>query len=235
MIYDTLTVYITIKQEADEHDVIVTLDPSNKITELTKSDNSATKAFFVSSTDFKIVQPQPMSVSSVSNLVLLNPTTQLYNPTKLVTLDIDTLSDYSSPVKPLAMNVPMGVVSTSFPLTSFRSLKRYYWRAKFQNSSSNWSTGTFYQGTDPAKGIGQIDSVGWQGNSFFHTVFSKGIGSKIQNTTITLQAISGGFLDGDFGAVEINGVNKLPSSFARGHSIVVIDPGADTVVQAGNL
>ena len=172
--YDTVTVYITIKQEADEHDITVTLDPSNKITELTKSDNSATKAFFVSSTDFKIVQPQPLSVSSVSSLVLLNPTTQLYDPTKLVTLNIDSLSDFSTPVQPLAMNVPMGVVSTSFPLTSLRSLTRYYWRAKFQNSTSSWSTGTFYQGTDPTKSIGQIDSVGWQGNSFIRTLFSPG-------------------------------------------------------------
>ena len=141
LIYDTLTVYISIKQEADEHDVVVTLDPSNKITELTKSDNSATKAFFVSSTDFKIVQPQPLSAAAVSNLVLLNPTTQPYNPANLVTLEVDTLSDYSSTVKPLTLNVPMGVVSTSFSLTSLRSLKRYYWRAKFQTSSGDWSTG----------------------------------------------------------------------------------------------
>jgi Peptidase family C25/Interleukin-like EMT inducer/CARDB len=228
--YDTIIVYITIKQEADEHDVIVTLDHSNKITELTKSDNSATKALFVSSTDFKIVQPQPLSVSSVPNLVLLNPTTQFYDPTKLVTLDVDTLSDFSTPVQPLTMNVPMGIVSTSFPLASLRSLTRYYWRAKFQNGTNNWSTGTFYQGTDPAKGIGQIDSVGWRGNSFFHTVFFQGIGSKIGNTPITILAISGGSVDGDFGTVEINGVNKLPNSFGRGYSIVVIDPSADTVI-----
>jgi len=232
--YDTIRVYIGVKQKADEHDVIVTLDPSNKITELTKSDNSATKAFFVLSTDFKIVQPQPLSVSSVSNLVLLNPTTQIYDPTKLVTLEVDTLSDFSSSVIPLTMNLPMGIVSTSFPLASLRSLTRYYWRAKLQNGTSSWSTGTFYQGTDPAKGIGQIDSVGWQGNSFFHTLFSPGFGSKIENTTVSLQAISGGFLDGKFGAVEINGVNKLPSTFGIGYFIVVIDPSADTVIaQAG--
>ena len=233
LIYDTLTVYISIKQEADEHDVVVTLDPSNKITELTKSDNSATKAFFVSSTDFKIVQPQPLSAAAVSNLVLLNPTTQPYNPANLVTLEVDTLSDYSSTVKPLTLNVPMGVVSTSFSLTSLRSLKRYYWRAKFQTSSGDWSTGTFYQGTDPAKTIGQIDSVGWQGNSFVHTTFLSGTGSKIQNTTIVIQAISGGVLDGYFGAVEINGANKLPNTFERGYSIVVIDPNADTVIRVG--
>ena len=231
LVYDTVRVYIEIKQKADEHDVIVTLDPSNKIAELTKSDNSATKPFFVSSTDFKIVQPQPMSVASVPNLVLLNPTTQLFDPTKLVALEVDTLDDYSTTVKPLTLNVPMGVVSTSFPLTSLRTPKRYYWRAKLQNGTSSWSTGSFYQGTDPAKGIGQIDSVGWQGNSFFHTFFSPGIGSKILNTTVTLQAISGGFLDGDFGSIEINGVNKLPNSFGRGYSIVIIDPSADTLIK----
>ncbi len=228
LVYDTLTVYITIKQEADEHDVIVTLDPSNKIPELSKSDNSATKAFFVSSTDFKIVQPQPMSAALVSNLVLLNPTTQLYSPSTLVTLQVDTLSNYSTPV---TFNVPMGVVSTSFPLASLRSPKRYYWRAKFQTNSGNWSTGTFYQGTDPTKSIGQIDSVGWQGNSFIRTLYFPGTGTKIQNTTIVIQAISGGVLDGYFGAVEINGANKLPNTFARGYSIVVIDPNADTVIK----
>ena len=65
LVYDTVDSAIGIKQKADEHDVIVTLDPFNKITESTKSDNSVTKPFFVSSTDFKIVQPQPMSVASV--------------------------------------------------------------------------------------------------------------------------------------------------------------------------
>jgi len=231
--FDTLTVNIAIKQKADEHDVVVTLDPSNKITELRKDDNSATKAFFVSSTDFKIVQPQPMSVALVPHLVLLNPTTQLFDPTKLVTLEVDTLSDYSTPVKPLAMSVPMGVVSTSFSLASLQNSKRYYWRAKFQTSSGNWSTGSFYQGTDPSKAIGQIDSIGWKGNSFVHTLYSPLSGSKIANTTTVLQGISGGFFDGNFGAVEFNGVNKLPSTLARGHSIVVIDPSADTVIKQG--
>ncbi|HTY10748.1 MAG TPA: C25 family cysteine peptidase [Bacteroidota bacterium] len=230
LVYDTLTVYIVINQEADEHDVVVTLDPSNKITESIKTDNSATKAFFVSSTDFKVVQPQPTSVAAISSLILLNPTTQRYDPTKIVTVEVDTLGDYSSPTKPLTLNVPMGVVSTSFPLGSLKGSTRYYWRAKFQSNSGNWSTGTFYQGTDPTKGLGQIDSVGWQGNAFTHVQFFPGTGSKIQNTSIVLQAISGGFLDGNFGAVEFNGVNKLPSTLARGHSIVVIDPTADTVI-----
>ena len=231
LLYDTVTIHIAIKQEADEHDVVVTLDPLNKIAELTKNDNSATKAFFVSSTDFKIVQPQSSSIAAVSNLVLLNPTTQIFDPTKLVTLEVDTLSDYSTNVKPLALNVPMGVVSTSFSLASLRSSKRYYWRAKFQASSGNWSTGTFYQGTDPSKEIGQTDSVGWQGNSFVHVLYSPGTGSQIQNETIVLQAISSGTLDGAFGAVDLNGVNKLPNTLARGYSIVVIDPGADTVLK----
>ena len=235
LVYDTLTVKISIKQKADEHDVIVTLDPSNKIAEITKSDNSATKAFFVASTDFKIVQPQPMSVASVTHLVLLNPTTQLFDPTKLVTMEVDTLSDYSTTVKPLTLNVPMGVVSTTFPLTSLRTSKRYFWRAKFQSISGTWSTGTFYQGTDSTRTIGQIDSIGWLGNSYFHSVFSQGIGSKIENTTVSLEAISGGFFDGKFGAIEINGANKLPNTFGRGHSIVVIDPNADTVVTQGTF
>ena len=231
LVYDTLTIYMSIGKKADEHDITVTIDPANKITESTKSDNSATKAFFVSSTDFKIVQPQPMSVASVSNLILLNPTTQIFDPTKLVTLEIDTLSDYSTAVKPLTSNLPMGVVSTSFSLGSLRSSKRYYWRAKFQTNAGNWSTGTFYQGADPVKVIGQVDSVGWQGNAFYHSLFSQGAGSKIENTSITIQAISGGYLDGDFGTVEVNGVNKLPNTFTTGHSIVVFDPSADTIIK----
>lgn len=150
-----------------------------------------------------------------------------------MTLEIDTLTDYSSTVKTLTLNVPMGVVSTSFSMTALRTSRRYYWRAKFQTSSASWSTGTFYQGTDPSKSIGQIDSIAWQGNSFIHVLFSPGTGSKIENTTILLEAISGGFLDGNFGAVEINKVNKLPSTLARGHSIVDIDPHADTVIKEG--
>jgi hypothetical protein len=41
--------------------------------------------------------------------------------------------------------------------------------------------------------------------------------------TLSLRATSAGFNDGQFGTVEINGLNILPNTFARGHTICVLD------------
>ncbi len=229
--YDTLTFYINIKGKAGEHIVAVTADPKNKIAELTKSDNSATKTFLVSSTDFKIVSPPPLSISAASNIVLLNPTSERFEPGKIVSLEIDTLDVYSAPIK---LDAQMGLVSTSFSTSSLRRPARYFWRAKVKDSSANWTTGTFYLGDLPNSSLGQIDSLSKTTDTFTNTEIVGG-GVFLRNLVTSVRAISSGTYDGRFGVVEINGLNKLPDSFAGGHNVIVLDTLTFDVEKFGNF
>jgi len=232
LVNDTLTVYLDAKREPGEHNVLVAIDPENKISELSKSDNSVSKTFVVQATDFEIVSPPPMSVSAAKQLTLLTPESERYDPSKVVSLQIDTLADYSTAVN---FTAPLGIVSASFNVGSLRRPARYYWRAMVQGSSGNWTTGTFYAGLDTGNVLGQLDSVEWQKNTFSHVAFSQGAGATIQSTSTLISLISSGFLDGKFGVIELNGVDELPSSFGRGHFVVVLDPVADTVVNEGGF
>ncbi|HTX19451.1 MAG TPA: C25 family cysteine peptidase [Bacteroidota bacterium] len=232
LVYDTLTVYASVRQLAGDHTLTVNIDPLNAIAELSKGDNSATKSFQVVTSEFKAVTPSPFSTGAASSLVLLNPTTQRYDPSQIITLDLDSLPDFSTPVE---LSSPMGIVTTSFSLGTLRKPARYYWRARFQSSTGNWTTGSFYLGAGSVGTLGEADSVDWQKNSLAHVAYAPGIGASIQSTLTSIQVISSGFLDGKFGVIDIGGANVLPSSFGRGHQVVVIDPAADTLVNLGTF
>jgi hypothetical protein len=229
--YDTLYCYGYIKHRAGEHHVTITLDPHNKVAELTKNDNSATNTFLVSSTDFKIVSPTPMSISSVSSMVLLNPESEHYDPGKIVSIEIDTLRDYSTAGK---LNAPMGVVTTSFNIVSLRRPARYYWRANIQGGASKWTTGTFYLGALDNSSFGQFDSLSKTINAYTNTEIVRDSVS-LSKIGTSMRAISSGTYDGWFGVIEINGLNKIPDSFAGGHNIIVLDTLSFDVVKFGNF
>lgn len=229
--FDTLTFYATVRSRPGEHSISMTLDPQNTISELNETDNAAAVSFLVSSTDFKLVSPPPMSVSSVPNIVLLNPASEQYEAGKVVSLELDTTGSFAAPYR---LSSPMGVVSSSFSAASLPRPARYAWRARIQGGTAGWTNGSMYVGNLPNTSLGAIDSVA-KSSGVFSDVELAGADIALQKRTNTVRAISSGTYDGRFGVIEVNGLNKIPDSFAGGHNILVLDTLTLDVVKFGNF
>ncbi len=217
---DTIIVYPVVKGKAGEHQITVVIDPQSKIIESSKDDNTASKTFFVATTDFAIIQPLPMNVSYVSKLILLNPTAEVWDGVKRILLDVDTLDSFSTADRLIET---MGQFSTSFDISSLHKAKRYWWRAKVENGTRDWTVGTFYLGDSTAQAVGQIDSAGWSENTFLHAAYSATAGARIQDTSEKFRLVSAGYVDGNYGDIELNGVNLIPGTIDTCHYVAVFD------------
>ncbi|MFZ4619180.1 MAG: C25 family cysteine peptidase [Bacteroidota bacterium] len=223
--YDTLTVKIPILKNAGQHQLTVDLDHTGLIVESTESDNSSSYFFTVATTDFKVLFPTQNSITSVNQIIFLNPTTAAASST--IAMDIDSLSTFTNAQ---SISKQMQQFATTFGLPGLKKNKRYYWRVKVAGSAHDWTTGSFFSGDTSASSLGQIDSVAWKQNIFVRTAFSADSGVRIVDTRSVIKAFSAGFSDGNNGSITVNGINVVTPILGSGHNIVVLDSTSFAVV-----
>lgn len=224
--YDTVKVRIPIKNSAGEHQLSVDIDYNGRIVESSETDNFITFYFSVATSEFKILFPPLNSIAFVEQMVFLNPTVSVVN--SVVEFEIDTLSNYAAPVRYLQQ---MRNITTHFALPGLKKKKRYYWRVKIQNSAKEWTSGSFYCGDSTAPSIGQVDTASWRQNSYTHTAYVPDSGARIIDTKTTVKASSAGFLDGNTGIIELNGVNVIAPILGSGHHVMVFDSARFTLIR----
>ncbi|MEW5800069.1 MAG: C25 family cysteine peptidase [Bacteroidota bacterium] len=217
---DTFFVSVPIVRRAGEHQLQVELDPVGLIVESSESDNSAAYYFTITTTAFTIIQPSQFSTSAVSHIIFLNPTSAAAFGQRTALLEIDSLPAFSTAQ---SVQLAMQEFTTSYNIGALNKKKRYYWRIKEQNLSSDWTSGTFYLGDSTAFALGQIDSTAWMMNSFTRTLFSSDSGARIVDTKFRIEAYSAGFNDGNNGSITVNGTNIISSIFGNGFNIIVLD------------
>jgi len=223
---DTIKLAIPILKNAGEHQLSIELDYNGLIVESSESDNIANYYFTVATTDFKVLYPSANSISSVNQMIFLNPTIST-GSSSTITLELDTLSSYSTAQ---TFSKQSQQFSTSFFLPGLKKLKRYYWRVKVVNSTRDWTTGSFYSGDSAVPAFGQLDSISWKQNTYTRTAYSLDSGARIVDTRIGIKALSAGFSDGNNGSITINGFNVITPILGSGHNVVVVDTNSFTVL-----
>jgi hypothetical protein len=217
---DTLFVRLPIEQRNGDFQLSVQLNSDRQVQEIDYSDNEAIAHLSVLSSSFKQIVPLPNFEQQVVGLTLLNPSTRSSDGSSTVELEVDTNESISNPQK---YNQTLGRVVTKFSLPALEEGTRYYWRAGLMNSNKPKSQGSFVVGATAQTRWRQSDSISWRNADFIDAEYVQGKGVMVKEKQITLRLISKGRIAGQFGAVEINGYNVLPNSYARGHAIVILD------------
>ena len=217
---DTVVLYADVKGKAGEHQINVEIDPLSKIIESSKEDNSASKNFFVATTEFTILQPDRFNTSYIPQLILLNPSAEPWDGVKKILLDVDTENNFLTATH---FNAPMGQFSTFFDISMLKRSTRYWWRAKVEHGAYDWTVGTFFLGDSMKRTVGQADSVAWSGNIFLHASYSNRDGAKIEDSPERFRLVSAGIADGGFGAIEFNGTNLITNTIDTCHFLAVFD------------
>ncbi len=222
--YDTHSVKLPILKNAGQHQLSIDIDHNGLITESSESDNASEYFFTVATTDFKVLAPTPNSISSVSQIIFLNPTTA--GVSSVIALDLDTLSSFTTIQ---SFSKPMQQFATTFPLSNLKKNKRYHWRVKVVGSTHDWTVGSFFSGDSSISAFGQIDTVSWKQNIYTRTAFTPDSGARIVDTRTVIKALSAGFSDGNTGSITVNGINVVTPILGSGHNVIVLDSASFSV------
>ncbi len=216
----TFSVTLPTRNEAGKRTLRVTLDTDNRIDESDKTDNVALYDYDVLSTFLKAVDfrfGQPMG--GVNSLKVLNPISDP-GPISSVLFEFSRDESFSSPNGSAA---PYGkTLSRLTSLPSGFQNGKVYWRARF-NASDQRVAGPFsiWPADRPAAFV-QKDSSDFSSGTLSNLRYD-GSGLTTLPAIRKLRVISAGWFDGNFGIVEVDGINVLPATFFRSYSVVIFD------------
>ncbi|MDH7514552.1 MAG: C25 family cysteine peptidase [Bacteroidota bacterium] len=225
-LFDTLRISVPLDGEAGTHTLRIELDPEMRIVERSEKNNVAELSFSVLSTHLLTVNAAPGRVTGGwPDVRILHPMLSPGEVTHLL-VEFDTVPDFPSP---FVLRVPYGKTQT--PISAPPSLvagKRYYWRARLDREGAQFIGALSFR-TDSVNAVFiQQDSTEFAGLERENTLLLPD-GVTIAPGYRTLRVISSGYNDGNYGTVELDGVNILPTTFGRGYYVAVLDSIGITV------
>ncbi|RZK46646.1 MAG: hypothetical protein EOO94_02330, partial [Pedobacter sp.] len=232
---DSLELVIPIQTLRDKgaNKIIVTVDADNNVDEMSETNNTATKEFFIFEDEARPVYPFAYSIVNDANQKLFASTANPFSLARNYEVQMDTTENFNSPLKiSKIVNAPGGLVEIT-PGVSYLDSTVYYWRISIvppAGGSYQWSNSSFVYIPGEVSGFNQS-------HYYQHT---KSTGERIilpdstkkwqfgmrENELFIKQALFGtsGFFDDDF-SVDVNGRTSIASACV-GNSLVfnVFDP-----------
>ncbi len=218
---NSIVVNIPIRNLTGQHNLSVILDEQNKIEEIYENDNSNSFNFNVVSNSLRWIETDKYYTTFHNEIQLLNPQTVSDNSINGIKLSIADNPNFNSA---LEIEKEFDTLVTKIQLNNLEENKRYWFRAKFNSSSSQWSevfsfnniNSDFNWLIDSTCKINDVSSK----EIIFDSV-KKGLelGLKINH----LKIISGGFYAGEVGSMQLNNVEQLPNTYFWGVASALID------------
>lgn len=223
MFIDSLIVSVPIKNQPGQHSIQIILDNDNRLSELSKNDNTVETNFFVSSSSIKIMQRYSVESKLANPITLINPVSNPFSGSFL--LEVST-NKYFSDIYNLQVN--FDTVKTKVTLPDRFINKRMWLRSRI-NSSSNYNDALPFIS-------GQINSYNLSDSLGFSTVEKKDlkqVGRELilDDKIIHIDVLSAGFNDGNTALIQINDQNLIPENTLGGHHIVLLEDSTYKFVQ----
>ena len=217
---DTVRMRYAIRDLAGDHALSVFLNENAEIDEIDYVNNQAATQLVVGSTAIRLFSPQYSYETSLRELTFLNP--QRSVPGGQVVLEVDTGAGFQNPQRFYA---PLSGVQARFDLQALAFEKAFPWRARISGDTRPWLEGVVKFGSQSPYRWHPIDSTVWLAHEFQNARFEAGNGFRLGEQMVHIKATSSGFDEGRFASIEINGINVVGNTFARGHHVAVLDSG----------
>ena len=123
-----LTIPVNPVLEKGENKLIITADADNEIDEISESNNSVSKIFYIVEDEATPVYPYRFSIVNNSNISFYASTANPLSVMKNYIMEIDTTASFDSPVKKSDSKNSTGGLLEFKPAISFSDSAVYYWR-----------------------------------------------------------------------------------------------------------
>lgn len=145
--------------EFGNNNFTVIIDPSKEISELDKSNNTASLDFFIPLSGTRNIYPEPYAIVNTGPVELLFQNTDLLSDTRTFKVEVDTASTFDSPY--LKRQTAQGKVLARLKINLLTDDSLvYYWRTKFDKplsgESTQWSASTFVYIKNSPEGWAQV-------------------------------------------------------------------------------
>jgi Peptidase family C25 len=124
----SLTVPIVATRDKGVNKIIVTIDADNVVAEVTESNNSVTREFYIYEDEARPVYPYNFSIVNRANVKLYASTANPLSALKQYALEIDTTENFNSPVKVTKTLSSVGGLLEFDPGIELHDSIVYYWR-----------------------------------------------------------------------------------------------------------
>lgn len=185
-----LTVPIDVVRDKGLNRIIATIDADNVVDEITETNNSITKEFYIFEEEARPVYPYKFAIINNPSQKLYASTANPLSTLKTYVMEIDTTVLFNSSVKVSQSVSSVGGVLEFAPGISYQDSVVYYWRVAQvpkDNNEYHWLNASFRYVNAPVDGFGQshhyqhlesatshislIDSLKWDFGTTKHFAF----------------------------------------------------------------
>ncbi len=232
---DSLSIDVPIIASRDkgQNKLIVSIDNLNKYDELSETNNTVTKTFFIYEDELTPVYPYKYSIVNKTNIRLAASTADPTSPTRQYVMEIDTTELFNSSLKATRTVSSLGGIIEFDPGTSFRDSTVYYWRVApvpTDGSTYHWNESSFVYIANSSFGYNQshvyqhlqssTDRIYLDSNSRTWNYKDRSSAMEVVHSVFGVS----GFIDLDQ-SIRVNG-DVITSSACLGHGVIynVFDP-----------
>jgi hypothetical protein len=227
----SIEVPIVAVRDKGENRIIVTVDTDNKFTEISETNNTASKTFTIFEDELTPVYPYNFSIVNKASIKLAASTANPIVESRQYLMEIDTTEKFNSPFKVNRSVTSLGGLIEFDPGVSFTDSTVYYWRvAPASSGVIRWNAASFIYLSNGSSGFNQSQFYQHQKSTtrdiYIDSVSRKWKFSTRPNSLTIVNSIfqTSGNEDNHF-SVAVNGIIKTASA-CLGHSIIfnVFDP-----------
>jgi hypothetical protein len=230
---DSLSFQIPIVATTDKglNKIIVSLDSSNLITEMSETNNIAIKEFYVYEDELRPVSPYNYAVVNQQNIKLYASSANPFSAVRQYIMEMDTTENFTSSQK-VTKTVSAGGGLVEFDLngTTLKDSTVYYWRTALSpvTASTRWSNASFVYRSAASTGFNQSHYYQHLKSDTSHIRLKDdrewAFGKRINDVFLKLTTYPTSVLDADF-SVSLNGSRDIASAcIGRSLVFIVIDP-----------
>jgi hypothetical protein len=159
---DSISINIPIISTRDkgENKITVTIDAGNEVDEMSESNNSIIKDFFIYEEEAKPVYPANFAIINIPNQKLYASTSNPVSPAKDYVMEIDTTNLFNSPFKITKTVNQVGGAIQFDPGFTYTDSTVYYWRVAQKPASNapsdyHWNYSSFIYLSNGSEGSNQ--------------------------------------------------------------------------------
>ena len=231
---DSISLSVPISKTTDKglNQIIVSLDYTNRVSELYETNNTVTKDFYVFEDELKPVYPYNFSIVNKQNLTFIANTANPLSAQRQYTMEIDTTELFNSPFKKSYSTNGIGGI-IEFPTTNlnFKDSTVYYWRTAMvplNNADYIWNGYSFVYLPNSAEGFNQSHYFQHLKNTYDDGLqLSPNRTFKFNSENTTLNVSTGNFPPNDYEFAHIDlGVYQISNWGNNFNTLqfVVLDP-----------
>ncbi len=159
---DSLEIQVPIISSRDKglNKITVTIDADNAVNEMSETNNSITKEFYIYQDEARPAYPYDFSIVNAANQKLYASTSNANSTPKDYVMEIDTTILFNSPFKISKTVNQSGGIITFDPGITYTNNTVYYWRVSVQpaagsNSNYHWNNSSFIYLSGSSEGSNQ--------------------------------------------------------------------------------